>query len=139
MHYLMALIYFLYALLGGASGSASTIITHASANGADVLYSKARIVAGLADFTCVGSASGSCHYMLFPPACTMPWARLIGCPADPLQQFALPAGTTRNIAGLPPGFTVCVSADTQPMTADCQPVLPTGRASGGNTTSAPGQ
>lgn len=124
MHYLMALIYFLYALLGGNGWSGSTIITHATANGVDVLYSKASIVAGLADFTCIGSASGSCHYALFPPACAMPWVAVTGCPTDPLKQFALPAGSTRNIAGLPPGFTLCVSADAQPVTSDCQPALP---------------
>ncbi|WP_426700954.1 hypothetical protein ACPPVV_16490 [Rhodanobacter sp. Col0626] len=120
----MALIYFLYALLGGNGLAGSTIVTRASANGADVLYSKAHVLAGLADFACIDSASGSCHYVLFPPACAMPWAALSGCPTDPLQQFALPAGATKNIAGLPPGFTVCVSADVQPVTPECKPTRP---------------
>jgi hypothetical protein len=120
MHYLIAALYFLLALIGSDGWGDRTVVTRASADGTEVLYSQTRIVAGIAHFACIASVSGSCHYELFPRDCTMA-PPAAPCPTDLVRQFALASGTSRDITGLPAGFRFCVSHDARPETPDCMP------------------
>lgn len=114
MQYLIAALYFLLALIGGGS---QTLVTRASANGVEVLHSQTRLVAGIAHVACIASTSGRCHYELFPRDC----ATATPCTADPVRQFALPSGTSRDIIDLPNGFRLCVSRGIRAETPDCVP------------------
>jgi len=87
-------------------------------NGHDVLYSKAQAKDGIAHFECKASDSGSCHYTLFPEACS----GKADCKLAPLQRFTVARGESRQIDGLK-DFRVCVAIDGGPMGADCQPAL----------------
>jgi hypothetical protein len=101
---LTALCYFLLSLFGLDVGDAR-YVHQTSADGADVLYSRADVHAGVARFECVRSASGRCHYLVFAAGCD-PSA---GCRERPLQRFSVDAGGSRQLAGLA-GFHLCVAA-----------------------------
>lgn len=123
MHYLIALIYFLLALIGLDSSGSHTIVTHSAINGVDVLYSKTRVVAGTADFACISSESGRCHYRLWPSDCSRPQPRVTAvafCDVSLPRQFVLAAGARRQLAGMPANFTLCVSHDRTNQDADCE-------------------
>ena|SRR6185312_12318405 len=127
MHYLIALICFVLALFGLDGAGSHTIVSRSTVNGIDVLYSKARIIADIVDVTCVRSASGSCHYRLLEHDCTVPRARSTtasACPPDAARQFAVAAGASRQLAGLPGNFMLCVGQDSKSAGADCEQ-LPT--------------
>jgi hypothetical protein len=122
MHYLIALIYFVLALLGFDGLGSHTHINRSVVNGVEVLYSKTRTIADVADITCVSSASGSCHYRLLVRGCAVPQTRVAptsGCVADPVRQFALAAGASREFAGLPAHFTLCVGQDSDVTRTEC--------------------
>jgi hypothetical protein len=72
MHYLIALIYFLLALIGLDGYGKHTIVTRSAVNGVDVLYSRTRVAAGIADVACISSESGRCHYLVLPADCAAP-------------------------------------------------------------------
>lgn len=120
MHYLIAALYFLLALIGSDGWGDRTVVTRTSADGAEVLYSQTRVVAGIAHFACIASVSGSCHYELFPRDCTMA-PPAAPCATDPVGEFALASGTSRDVTDLPTGFRFCVSHDARPETPDCMP------------------
>lgn len=115
MNNFIAAIYFLLAMFGYDAGS-TTVITRASVDGADVIYSRTRIMAGIARFECITSASGKCHYTLFPRLC----ASATGDCTPPPERFTMAAGATREVVGMPP-FDACVSRDAIALAPDCKP------------------
>jgi hypothetical protein len=123
MRSLIAAVYYVLALFG-CNGTGSTIVTHASINGVDTLYSKTRIQGDITRFECIRSASGRCHYTLFSRACASPSAAATGntnkcAPDQPIEQFALAAGDRREVIGLS-AFDQCVRNDAEPVTPDCK-------------------
>ena len=122
MRSLIAAVYYVLALFG-CNGTGSTIVTHASVNGVDTLYSKTRIQGDITRFECIRSASGRCHYTLFPRACAATPAATTGsgskCADQPIEQFALAAGDRREVMGLS-AFDQCVRNDAEPVTPDCK-------------------
>jgi hypothetical protein len=128
MHYLMALICFVLALLGIDGHGSHTIVTHSTVDGIDVLYSRARVVADVVDVTCVRSASGQCHYRLLPRDCMSPQPQATTastCRPDPAQRFTLAAGARRELAGLTGGLALCVGQDGSASHADCEALAST--------------
>lgn len=115
MNNFIAAMYFLLALFG-YDGGGTTVITRSSIDGADVIYSRTRIKAGIARFECIASASGECHYTLFPRQCA---AATGGC-ATPTERFTMAAGATREVVGMPP-FDACVARDDTALAQDCKP------------------
>ena len=121
MHYLIALIYFVLALLGFDGLGSHTHVNRLVVNGVEVLYSKTRTTADVADISCVRSASGRCHYRLLVPGCAVPPTRaamVSGC-AEPVRQFVLATGASREFAGLPSRFTLCVDPDGDATRSEC--------------------
>ena len=121
----IALFQFLLALCGCNIGG-TTFSDRVSIDGRDTLHSRARVLAGVAHFTCLASASGRCHYTLFADdavadcnGSAAPASSTAPCPAKPLKQFAVAAGDSLEFAGLP-GFRLCVSADDLPRSMDCK-------------------
>ncbi len=111
MHYLIAGIYFLFALLGWDGWGAHTIATQAFEHGTEVLYSETSITPVLARFSCVGSATGRCHYRLFSEHCHQPVrpASVPVCDRTPLREIVLSIGKSAELLGLPAGFSFCVT------------------------------
>jgi hypothetical protein len=105
-------------ILSACGMDGTTFSNRIADNGHDVLYSKAQVKDGSARFDCKASDSGTCHYTLFPEACSgKPDCRLA-----PLQRFTVARGESRWIDGLQ-DFRVCVAIDAGTMGADCQPAL----------------
>jgi hypothetical protein len=119
---LMALLYFVLSLFGCDVGS-STFVHRIVVDGADMLYSKAYVESGVARFECLGSASGQCHYTLFPRECetasAATGARAGNCLVEPVERFAVAKGDSRQIPDLP-SFRLCVSADEGAPGPDCE-------------------
>lgn len=123
MHYLIALIYFVLALLGFDGVGSHTHVSHSVVNGVEVLYSRTTTIADVADITCIRSVSGSCHYRLLVSDCRTPRRRAMtasSCTPDPARQFALATGASREITGLPAHFTLCVGQDTKTARNECE-------------------
>lgn len=123
MHFLITAFYLLFALAGFDGWAARTIATHVSDRGTDVLYSETSITPILARFSCVDSATGRCHYRLFPSECahqTQP-GMLPGCTAGLAHEFVLVRGDSRQLSGLGDDFDFCVSAEALPSDAPCKP------------------
>ncbi len=121
----IALFQFLLVLCGCNIGG-TTYSDRISIDGSDTLNSRARVHAGIARFACMTSASGRCHYTLFADDVVNDCNDGIAeagstrhCPPRPLKQFAVPAGDSREFAGLP-GFRLCVAADDLPRDAGCK-------------------
>ena len=88
-------------------------------NGTDVLYSQVVSQPTGTRFECVRSASGQCHYTVFPQQCTtMPGTGTVDCTAQPAERFTLAKGETRRMAALP-ALRMCVSADAAVADQDC--------------------
>lgn len=122
MHYLIAFIYFLFALIGIDGHGSHTIVRHAVSHGVDVLYSRTRVIGGLAEVACISSASGVCHYRLLPGECLEPApqrALPTACAGDKAAQFVLPAGASRELSGWSRGAAICVSVDHPVTGSDC--------------------
>lgn len=119
----IALLQFLL-MLSGCDIGGSTFSNRMSIDGRDTLHSLARVHAGIARFTCKASASGRCHYILFADASAeqcRPIPRggaAAACPPAPLREFAVPAGGSLAITGLP-AFRLCVSTDGRPRDGAC--------------------
>ena len=123
MHYLIALICFVLALFGVDGVGSHTIVSRSTVNGVDVLYSRARIIADIVDVTCIRSASGSCHYRLLVHDCSAPRPHATtasACAPDAARQFAVATGASRQLAGLPGKFMLCVGQDSKSAGADCE-------------------
>jgi len=122
MRNVLAMVYFLLALVGCNEWGGTTTVTRSSDDGADVLYSKTRVMAGVARFECITSVSGRCHYVLFPRDCASPAAPADACTAQAVEHFTMAVGATREIVGLPSGFGLCVSHEDKPVTPGCAPL-----------------
>jgi hypothetical protein len=125
---LSALFFYVLSLFGCDVGR-DTFVDRVSIDGAQALYSKATVEAGVARFECVRSASGQCHYTLFPRECDAAGASTKGnadCLSRPIQQFAVANGDSRQIAGLR-DFRLCVSDGQAAPAPGCQAPQPTAR------------
>jgi hypothetical protein len=120
MDTLIALLCFALSLAGCDIGG-THLVHRSSIDGIDALYSKVDIRPGLASFHCLRSASGRCHYTLFPRECVeapTATARRGTCVPQPPQRFAVSAGSDRELTGLP-GFDLCVRTDALPTRPGC--------------------
>ncbi|MEP7186550.1 MAG: hypothetical protein ABI767_12010 [Rhodanobacter sp.] len=130
MHYLIAAIYFLFALFGWDGWGAQTIATHAFDHGTEVLYSEASVTPVLARFSCVSSATGECHYRFFSAHCDQPMhtASVPACQRKPYHELVVATGNRTELARLPANFTFCVNQDALPPDVPCRPELRAGLA-----------
>ncbi|WP_457318455.1 hypothetical protein [Stenotrophomonas sp. P5_B8] len=91
--------------IAGCAQSNNTSVTRVRANGVDVLYSKSTVVDGVAQFECIASSSGQCHYLVLAPGCKTDAA----CTQAPLRRLSVAVGKTERVPDLPKGFSLCVS------------------------------
>ena len=121
---LLTLCYFLLSLYG-CDVAGSTWVHRASSNGSDILHSKVVAQPGVARFECLRSASGQCHYTLFPRTCAATAKRVpdSDCPSEPIAQFSIANGDSRLMPGLQ-RFRLCVSARDGAPGAGCDPAEP---------------
>lgn len=91
--------------IAGCAQSSNTSVTRLRANGVDTLYSKSTLVDGVAQFDCIASSSGQCHYLVLDPRCKTD----APCAQAPLRRLAVAVGKTGQVADLPKGFGQCVS------------------------------
>ena len=127
MSKLIALLQFLLALSGVQVGGTS-FSDRISVNGHDTLYSRAQVKDGVAQFACLTSATGLCHYTLFRLDC-LPQASVAAnadCLTDPIQRFTVASGNNEQRVGLPE-FHLCVRADDALPTPDCKLAEPIAR------------
>lgn len=123
MDKLFALCCFVLSLFGFDVGGA-TFVHRISADGGDVLYSKAQVQAGVGRFECLRSESGQCHYTVYPRDCApvpAASAQATGCHAASAQRFVIARGDSRQVSGLH-DIRVCVSTDGGMRGQDCEPV-----------------
>lgn len=126
MNTLLAIVYFVLSLVGIDAGT-STFVDRSSRDGATTLESRAQVVSGVARFECVRSASGQCHYTVFPQECAaarrpLAWP-MTPCPDIAVERFAVATGASHQVAGLT-GFRMCVSSLNEPMGPECAPPEP---------------
>ena len=114
----IALLQFLLALSGCSVGG--TTYSNRIDSDQEQLHSKARVQDGVARFECVESSSGTCHYTLYPEACS----GKADCQLAPLQRFTVSSGESHQVAGLI-DFRPCVATTTAALAADCQPAAAT--------------
>lgn len=114
MRNLIAAIYFLLSLFGCEIGGTTTV-TRSIVDGMDIIHSRTRVQAGIARFECIASATGECHYTLFPSKCA---SADRNCAKRPLDRFTLPRGDRREVVGLPK-FDTCVAQDDAALAKDC--------------------
>ncbi|MGO1068542.1 hypothetical protein [Lysobacter sp. CA199] len=124
MRNMMALLYYLCALLGCDVGG-TTIVHRANVDGVDVIDSRVRVSEQIAKFECRASRSGHCHYALFRSDCAAKASAAAAsrtvCVGRPFERFDLEAGGAREIIDIAPGFDVCVSDKDQTTGPDCKP------------------
>ena len=121
---LLSLCYFLLSLYG-CDVAGNTYVHRASSNGNDILHSKVVAQPGVARFECLRSASGQCHYTLFPRRCASTAARGpdSDCPSEPIAHFSIANGDSRLMPGLQ-RFRLCVSAKGGAPGPGCDPAEP---------------
>lgn len=122
---LSALFFYVLSLFGCDVGR-DTFVDRVSIDGAQSLHSKATVEAGVARFECLRSASGQCHYTVFPRECDTAGASAKGkadCLSRPIEQFAVANGDSRQIAGLR-DFRLCVSDGPATPAPGCQTSQP---------------
>lgn len=126
MNTFLAIVYFLLSLVGLDVGS-STFVDRGSDDGATTFESRAQVASGVARFECVRSASGQCHYTVFPRGCAGPRRPLAWpaarCADGRIERFTVASGTRHEIAGLG-GFHLCVSSRDHPLGPECAPPEP---------------
>lgn len=115
MRIFAAIVYCLMAVSGCHERGGVTSITRASTDGHDTLFSKTESRDGVADFHCLASTSGHCHYLVFADDCQDGQAGR--CHRRTLQRLDLRPGQTWQVKGLPAGFRQCV--DGQAPAEDC--------------------
>ncbi|GGK10864.1 hypothetical protein [Luteimonas terricola] len=122
MNKLLALCYFVLSLFG-FNGGGATFVHRVSADDGDVLHSRTQVQAGVARFECLRSASGQCHYTVYPRSCTpaMVAAQASGCGGVSIQRFVIAGGDSRQVSGLH-DIRLCVSADGGTRGPDCEAV-----------------
>ncbi|NLA68226.1 MAG: lytic polysaccharide monooxygenase [Gammaproteobacteria bacterium] len=116
----IALVYFILSLFGFDAGG--MILVHRIEDGSAAVHSRTRVEAGVARFECLQSASGECHYTVYPRsrASRADGAEATGCGAAPAgRKFSVAAGDSRQITGLV-DFGLCVSAAGGARGTGCQ-------------------
>lgn len=103
--------------LAGCSGAGSTHVTHATADGHDLLHSEVWVGPRVARFECLTSASGRCHYVLYRNHCEP--GRDGACAPRTFDRFAVASGQRRELLGLPVSFAICVSERAHPLPPGC--------------------
>lgn len=123
MRHCITLLYLLLALAGCNEWGSATV-NHTVVDGKDVIHSKTRVAGGLAQFDCLESTSGSCHYTLFPADCATSPAGggTTSCDVVPIERFALAVGASRKVLDMPSGFRPCVSDSDVTVALDCKPL-----------------
>ena len=116
MRNLIAALYFLLAMFGWDIGG-TIIVNRSSIDGVDQIHSRIRVREAVTRFECIASASGECHYTLFPSKCASAEGN---CDALPAEHFAMAAGATREVVGMP-DFHPCVTQDNTALARDCKP------------------
>ncbi|KRG41326.1 hypothetical protein ARC78_11245 [Stenotrophomonas pictorum JCM 9942] len=101
MLYLTVLLGSLLSMLGIHEPPGQTSITRLS--GEHALLSRTTVMAGVSRFQCLQSDSGRCGYRLYHEQCQ---AREGGqeCRREPLADFTLVVGSSRELRDLPRGF-----------------------------------
>jgi hypothetical protein len=121
METLIAVLCFVLSLAGYDPG-ATHFIERSTRDGVDLLDSRIDVRPGIARFRCVRSASGACHYTLFPRDCrgrgTSSTGADVDCQAHPLRRFAVIAGDEREFSGLP-RFQPCVAPQPDVPAVQC--------------------
>ena len=115
MRNVLALLYYLLAVVGCSGGRVTDI--RSEVDGSGVLHGRIEQRAGVARFECLASASGQCHFSLFDPSCADPAAT---CDKPP-ERFVLARGASREIVGLPADFKPCVDTAGALLRPDCKP------------------
>lgn len=132
MNRLIALFYFVLSLIGFDVGG-SSFEHRATANGTEVLLSRAHVEAGVARFDCVHSASGECHYLVLPRSCGA-----LGdadadpgdaCRQSPIARFSLAKGESHQVPGLQQ-FRLCVAPSQDPAGEACDATTANARQDG---------
>lgn len=121
MHYLVATLYLLFSVLGWDGFGAHSIATYVTVQGADVLSSETRITPLFAQFSCVDSVSGSCHYRLYLDPCEASSRRRSDAPCKPgpPRELLVLRGEHVELDGLPDDFSFCVDQQAMPRGASC--------------------
>lgn len=125
MNKFIAILSFALSLYGCDVGG-NTYVHRSSGADGDVLHSRVVARPGFAEFECLRSASGHCHYTLYartcPPAAPTPATPMEqeSCLAEPARRFALASGQSRRIASLT-RFRMCVSTDADAAIPGCEP------------------
>lgn len=115
MNKLIALCYFVLSLYGCDIGG-STLIHLTQADGATALHSRVVERPGVARLECVQSATGQCHYTLFPRRCLEHDA---DCQTAPVRHFVVADGGSLQVLNLQ-RVDVCVSTEPGISAPDCQ-------------------
>jgi hypothetical protein len=108
-------------LAGCKIDAGTTTITNVSIDGKAQNVMRSYVNGSAGDFECIKSISGHCHYLLFVRDCgnDQPAADGAHCGIRTVQAFTLDAGTSRQLANLPPELKQCVSHDREPSAPDC--------------------
>jgi len=106
MRFFAAIVYCLMALSGCHERAGVTTVTRASTNGHDTLFSKTQSRAGVADFHCLVSSTGHCHYLVYRDNCQSG-----SCQRETLQRLDLRPGQSWQVKGLPQDFALCVAGN----------------------------
>ncbi|MNM64747.1 hypothetical protein D3C81_761560 [compost metagenome] len=101
MHYLTMLLGSLLSMLGINEPPGQTSVTRIS--GEHTLLSRTTVRSGVANFQCLQSESGSCFYQLYREQCGAGQGTQV-CNREPLMDFVVLVGRTRQMTGLPEGF-----------------------------------
>ncbi|MGH8055533.1 MAG: hypothetical protein ACREP4_16605 [Stenotrophomonas sp.] len=101
MHYLTMLLGSLLSMLGINEPPGQTSVTRIS--GEQALLSRTTVRSGVAKFQCLQSESGSCVYQLYREQCGAGQGAQV-CNREPLMDFVVLVGRTRQMNNLPEGF-----------------------------------
>lgn len=117
LYKITALLAFVASVLG-CNQPHRSVTVRSSNNGVDQLYSTVDIRPEGAEFRCIASESGRCHYTLFASSCDNRTA----CTQAPLRQLDVAVGAEQRLSGVPDEVQVCASTSSAPVDAHCQPV-----------------
>ncbi len=101
MQYLTLLLGSLLSMLGIHESPGQTSVTRIS--GEQSLLSRTTVRSGVARFQCLQSASGGCFYQLYREQCGAGQGAQV-CEREPLMDFVVLVGRTRQMNDLPQGF-----------------------------------
>lgn len=102
MHYLTVLIGSLLSMLGIHETPGQTSVTRIS--GEQSLLSRTTEVDGVSRFQCLQSDSGRCNYQLYREHCSGATDAQL-CRREALGDFVVVVGSTRQMHGLPAGYS----------------------------------